>query len=274
VITYGYEDAPFPFEYHVHDFDGNSPICLTCNLDEFGVPRWSHNGENIAIPVEDAIVIVDIGGSTIARVDLDGPPFWISWSPGNQELVFSVESDAGFLLYRLNADGSNLLNLSERIGSRPGFTFGAQWSPASNQIAHHSGEGGLHISLMNPEGGESRKLVDWDIITDVFDPGVQWPPQWSPNGEKIAFTSVSSFGDLDIFVINVDGSGLTNLTDHPGADYTPVWSPDGQMIAFVSTRDGDEEVYVMAADGSNQINISNNPGVPDINPSWRPKSSK
>jgi Tol biopolymer transport system component len=274
VITYGYEDSPFPFEYYIYDTDGGRPICLTCGLDEYGTPNWSPSGEQIAIRTENALVLSDTEGSIIEEVKLEVAPFNVSWSPDSQALVFTIEANKGALIYRVNADGTNLVNLSERIGSQPGRAFGAQWSPVEDMIAYHSSEGGLHIALMNKDGGDRRKLISWETTAETLDPATEWPPQWSPDGKKIAFTSVSSFGDLDIFVINLDGTDLTNLTNQPGIDCNPVWSPNGQMIAFVSTRDGDQEVYVMAADGSNQINISNDPGVPDINPTWRLKPSK
>jgi hypothetical protein len=59
-------------------------------------------------------------------------------------------------------------------------------------------------------------------------------------------------------VVNVDGSGLTRLTDDPGGDWSPVWSPDGSRIAFTSDRTGDPEVWSMAADGSDQRNLTRN----------------
>jgi Tol biopolymer transport system component len=74
----------------------------------------------------------------------------------------------------------------------------------------------------------------------------------------------------DIFVINADGTGRTQLTDNPAEDFDPVWSPDGMQIAFRSHRDGDEEVYLMSSDGSNQRNLSNAPNGGDYSPAWSP----
>ena len=56
----------------------------------------------------------------------------------------------------------------------------------------------------------------------------------------------------DVYVVNVNGSGLQRLTNHPGRDGLAVSSPDGSQIAFVSDRDGYWAIYVMNADGSNQ----------------------
>ena len=74
---------------------------------------------------------------------------------------------------------------------------------------------------------------------------------------KIAFTSTRD-GHNQVYVMNPDGTGQTNLSNNSFDDSVPAWSPDGTKIAFVSTRDGNEEVYVMNADGSGQTNRTQN----------------
>jgi Tol biopolymer transport system component len=59
-------------------------------------------------------------------------------------------------------------------------------------------------------------------------------PTWSPDGKRLAFESnrASPEGQYSIFLINVDGTGLTQITDQDlNADH-PVWSPDGSQLAF------------------------------------------
>ena len=69
-------------------------------------------------------------------------------------------------------------------------------------------------------------------------------PVWSPDGKRIAFTS-NRDGNYEIYVMNADGSGPKNLTNHKGWDNFATWSPDGKRLAFVSNRDGGHDVYVM-----------------------------
>ena len=60
----------------------------------------------------------------------------------------------------------------------------------------------------------------------------------------------------NIFVVNVDGTGLQKLTSSAAIDSQPAWSPDGQRIAFASRRDGPFQIYVMNSDGSNQTRLT------------------
>ena len=79
-------------------------------------------------------------------------------------------------------------------------------------------------------------------------------PEWAPDGKQIAFTSGQA-GAIEIFVMNADGTGVTQLTDNDDWDGSPVWSPDGNKIAFSSDRDGDDDIFVMNADGSNVVSL-------------------
>jgi Tol biopolymer transport system component len=98
------------------------------------------------------------------------------------------------------------------------------------------------------------------------------------NRTKIVFASYRD-GNMDICVMNPDGSYQTRLTNNPAKDEYPTWSPDGKRIAFGSTRDShseiyeNAEVYIMNADGSHQTNLTNNPAF-DHFPSWSPDGKK
>lgn len=89
---------------------------------------------------------------------------------------------------------------------------------------------------------------------------------------RIAFMSDRD-GNLEIYVMNADGSGQTNLTNNPADDFLLAWPPDGRRIAFVSDRDGDREIYLMDADGSKQINLTRNP-ADEVFAVWSPSGER
>ena len=70
----------------------------------------------------------------------------------------------------------------------------------------------------------------------------------SPDGTRVAFAS-SATGNSDIWVQNVDGSDLRQLTDDVPNDYWPVWSPDGSSIVFGKDRAGGRETWVVPVAG-------------------------
>lgn len=91
---------------------------------------------------------------------------------------------------------------------------------------------------------------------------------------KIAFVSTRDDGRGDIFVMNADGSGLTNLSNHPASDGHPTWSPEGDKLVFYSHRDGEAEIYVMNADGSDQTRLTYTPPGGLAYPAWSPNGQK
>ena len=89
---------------------------------------------------------------------------------------------------------------------------------------------------------------------------------------RIAFDSTRS-GNVEIYIMNIDGSGVTNLTNHAAEDSDPAWSPDGTQIAFESDREGNFDILVMNADGSDVTQLTNRPGV-DGAPDWSPDGTR
>jgi dipeptidyl aminopeptidase/acylaminoacyl peptidase len=94
-------------------------------------------------------------------------------------------------------------------------------------------------------------------------------PRWSPDSEKIVFSS-NRDGNSEIYVMNADdGSEQTRLTEESQADGSPRWSPDDERIAFYSNR-GERGIFVMNADdGSNVTRLTDGSG-----PAWSPDGEK
>jgi hypothetical protein len=97
-------------------------------------------------------------------------------------------------------------------------------------------------------------------------------PAWSPDGTKISFTSERD-GNNEIYKMNSDGTGQTNLTTNPAFDQEPAWSPDGSKIVFVTSRDGNDEIYTMNADGTGASRLTNDADA-EQEPAWSPDGTK
>lgn len=118
-------------------------------------------------------------------------------------------------------------------------------------------DGNPEIYVLNANDGEVTRLTD--------DPAFDDSPALSPDGNRIVFLSARHdpspvFPDLkyEIYIVNVDGSGLKRLTETEEAEDHPAWSPDGSRIVFDADydQDGYYEIYTMDEDGSNLTRLT------------------
>jgi hypothetical protein len=112
------------------------------------------------------------------------------------------------------------------VSPSPFYDYGPAWSPDGSKITFarcvdSNGFGCYttsHIWVVNADGSNPTKLTDTPASTHT----------WSPDGTKIIFGSVDdSLEPRDLFVMNPDGSGLTNITNTDG---TREWSPSWQAL--------------------------------------------
>ena len=88
-----------------------------------------------------------------------------------------------------------------------------------------------HLWVVDVKTGNSKQITEGNDWNDR-------DPQWSPDGERIAFVSNRSGKEYetdrntDVWVISAEGGKLTKISDHDEADANPRWSPDGRRIAF------------------------------------------
>jgi Tol biopolymer transport system component len=124
----------------------------------------------------------------------------------------------------MKSDGTDAGAVTNDVGGN----FSPVWSPDGTRILFTSarGAGNPQIWVMDADGTDQARVTDGD--------GTLVDAAWSPDGSKITFTHFGTIaGDKpDIYVINADRSGLTNLTATPAfGEVTPAWSPDGTKIA-------------------------------------------
>jgi len=95
---------------------------------------------------------------------------------------------------------------------------------------------------------------------------------WSPDGTRMAFSAMRD-GQLDIFVMNRDGSDVRRLTTTPDMDYAPVWSPDGGRIVFVSIPTGPgqrHDIHLINADGTGRTALTRTATAEELGLTWSP----
>lgn len=191
---------------------------------------------------------------------------WPTWSPDGAEIAFATDEGIG-TLYLMDADGGNLTVLKKDYTSstRPA------WSPDGQKIAYG---GTLVITIFDTRPGKVEAVqvpvhrLSGSRIHDVA---------WSPDGHRLAFAAkiIDEAGNSqarDVYVMNVDGTGLQQLTQHRAEDDAPTWSPDGQKIAFVSYRNVLEGgIFTMNTDGSNIEELTNSG---EDYPSWSPDGTQ
>ena len=215
-----------------------------CDAD----PSWSPDGRRIALSTSrgrnagdiyiDDIYLMNRNGSGMRRItDSEYSSHGPAWSPDGSKIAYFSRSGGQRSIYVMNADGSNPTRVT---GARSGDGE-PSWSPDGTQIAFATGRTYdlRAIYVINLDGSGERL---------VHTSGGSESPAWSPDGERIAFASdvwEDGVQNREIFVVNVDGTGLTRLTNRPNRDSDPAWSPDGRRIVFTSDLVGNSEIYVM-----------------------------
>jgi len=160
------------------------------------VPSWSPDGERLVYERYQAqgnhdICVIDWQGTGFQTL-LAGPADDIdpAWSPDGHRIAFSSDRDGVYNIYVMNADGSNITQITHATTGDPRRgMIQPTWSPDGIQIAFVCTsdtpswlEGKLYV--VNAAGGEPALLLDAEWCYD---------PAWSPDGTWLAF----SYGGLN-----------------------------------------------------------------------------
>ena len=126
-------------------------------------------------------------------------------------------------------------------------------------------QGVKELYVMDYDGNDSGAMTAYKSTVMT--------PAWSPDGEKIAFTSYRR-GMPDIEILSRSDRRSYAFERAGGTTTTPSWSPDGGKIAFATSRDGsDTEIYVADWNGKNMRRLTVNKAV-DISPVWNPRTGR
>jgi TolB protein len=133
---------------------------------------------------------------------------------------------------------------NKRVGTpmhvSDGDFYAPVWSPDGTRIAFSDQQTGLL-----PPGPRIRVL---DLATGTkttLDMAHSLLPSWSPTGGQLAFVSGATTTYWQLFIMNADFSGVTQVTDYTNSVLWPTWSPEGTQMAFrIGTgQNGDAAIY-------------------------------
>ncbi len=241
-------------------------------------------GEETVIPTDDKsyliafdsnhlgtfdLFVIDLAGQRMVRLtETEEDNYAPSWSPDGSQVLFSryYIEDYKSGIYIMELASGNLARINEPEGD---YLYPA-WSPDGTRIvcsADPTGNYELELWLMDPDGGNLTQLTD-NLYASA--------PAWSPDGSKIVFSAIENFDKSEIYVVDISGDNLIQLTSNGGYNDNPAWSPDGSKIAFVSNshdESGYNEIYIMDADGTNHSRLTES-DYHSQHPGWSPDGSK
>ncbi|MBV6395819.1 MAG: Protein TolB [Anaerolineales bacterium] len=217
-------DGDFNYDIFLMNSDGTNQRPLLSNQKDYVDPRhldWLSSGNFIifgALSLRDGdngydIFSIDVDSTTLLKIPRKVSDVWSpSWSPDGKQIIFvtteSADDQTGDI-FIINVDGTG-----EKMLTDKGFNDFPAFSPDGELISFMSVKSldiGSRIYIMNADGTNQSLLSD---NTASF-------PVWSPDGQYIMFTSTNKENISQLFIIGIDGTQLTYLTDGGGGDWKP-----------------------------------------------------
>jgi len=245
------------WDIYTADESGGAVNRVTTSSATDWQPAWSASGVLAFVSDRDGnSEIYTAAGGNLTRLTQDAAEdLSPAWSADGSLIVFESNRDGNSELYMMNADGSSIRRLTNTPNTdeaHPG------WSPDGAWIVCEAyGSGGWALNLVDPTsgaitvvtpGGNDDRAPSWSpdgnwiafqtsrdgnpeiYVINVYDGTVRrltndihgdFAPTWTPDG-RIVFQSDRK-GNMDLYRMNADGSGLIAITTHPDDETDPAW---------------------------------------------------
>jgi serine/threonine protein kinase/DNA-binding SARP family transcriptional activator len=187
---------------------------------------WTRVPEGvIAVGVAYDIGLMNAGGILQQKFFMPQtrPNIFPDWSPDGSLIAFTGGSEAGFDVYVMSGDGTDVTLLTGTSGDE----YQPAWSPDGSRIVFAFDDLGdpdfrSGVAIMNSDGSARTDLV-------VRENERVESPMWSPDGTHIAFTGFSQDGIRpNAYVMDADGTEVVKLSGGPTV--VLAWTPDGSQL--------------------------------------------
>ncbi len=201
------------------------------------------------------IFVANADGTGLMRIT-DNPKYDAEpiVSPDGTQVVFGSQREGNFDVYIMNIDGSSVRRLTDRTGYNGGPWFSPDgkkivwraWFPETDaekamwkdcMEKNYILAVPLDLWLMDADGSNKKLLL--------HNGATNFAPSWHPDGKRIIFASnrddwrsdIKQYGhNFELYLINLDGTGLERITYNTTFDSFPMFSPDGKKIVWASNR--------------------------------------
>ncbi len=239
-----------------------TPIRLTNSAGMDHLPDWSPDGNSIVFEStrtgSSQLFIMSNDGSNLRQLtNTNSKNKAPVFAPDGKTIAFTSWVNGTQHMATINLDELMTIRIDEYptifINDRKNTGY-IDYLFDGSKVAFHGKVGSrTQIHVMNVDGTDEHQLSNDTKRT-------LWVPVFSPDGQWIAYDSEGSFSTGEIYIMDIEGNNIIQVTDDPSSDWGPDWRPVSQhkKILFDSDKDGDREIYTVDEDGSNMTQLTDN----------------
>jgi TolB protein len=175
--------------------------------------------------------------------------------------LFDVESGTRIVGRYYDGSTETARQNAHRFADEIVYRYTGKHGIAHTSISFVKGIGGKkELYIMDYDGRNSYRLTN--------DNSIALSPDWSPGGEKIAFTSYRD-RNPDVYIVDLGKRSIKRVSGFIGLNTTPAFSPDGKTLALTLSKDGNPELYLMELKNGELTRLTRNKAI-DTSPTWSP----